>query len=66
MRYILPDVDWTHVLQIIVREAPPGAMLDVHTGAMHAVAVATVRETGRTDLTVQLGPAVPAGGDRAA
>ncbi len=66
MRYILPDVDWTHLLQIIVHEAPAGAVLEVHTIAMQAVAEATVQAAGRTDLTIQLGPAMPSVQDRAA
>ena len=66
MRYILPDVAWTPLLQIIVREAPSGAVLEVHTGAMQAVAEAAVQAVGRTDLTIQLKPALPAGQDRAA
>ena len=66
MRYILPDIDWTHLLQIIVHEAPPGAVLEVHTVAMQAVAEATVQASGRTDLRIQLGPALPSSQDRAA
>ena len=66
MRYILPDVEWTPLLQIIVREAPPRAVLEVHTVAMQAVAEATVQAAGRTDLTIQLRPALPSGQDRVA
>ncbi len=35
---MLPDEGWAPLLEIIVRDAPAGAVIEVHTPAMHALA----------------------------
>ncbi len=55
-RYILPDLPWLLLLDVIVRDAPPGSVIEVHTVAMHARCTEAVQAAGRVDLTVELGP----------
>ena len=50
--YILPTTEWAPLLQIIVKDAQPGDVLEVHTDGMYALAVQTLRTVGRDDLTV--------------
>ena len=33
-RYILPDLPWVIFLDIIVRDAPPGSVIEVQSAAM--------------------------------
>jgi hypothetical protein len=33
--YILPDLPWACLLDIIARDARPGDVIEVHTDAMH-------------------------------
>jgi hypothetical protein len=54
--YILPDVGWAPLLEIIVRDAPPGAVIEVHTLAMHALAERMLQAVGRQDVTAVLCP----------
>lgn len=56
IRYILPTTAWALLLEPIVRDAPPGATLEVHTEAMQQLAEQTLRDYGRTDLSVLLRP----------
>ena len=54
--YILPDEGWAPLLEIIVREAPPGSVIEVNTGGMHALAERLLGEVGRQDVTMVLRP----------
>ena len=55
-RYILPDLPWAMLLDVIVRDAPPGSVIEVHTAAMREAADQAVAQAGRDDLVV-VGPA---------
>ncbi len=52
--YILPDQPWAVLLEGIMRDAPAGAVLEVHTQPMHALVERRLVEAGRTDLVVRL------------
>ncbi len=54
--YILPDVGWAPLLEIIVREAPSASVIEVNTAGMQALAERMLREVGRQDVTVELRP----------
>ncbi len=56
LTYILPDLGWAPLLEIIVRDAPAGAVIEVHTPAMHALAERLLQDVGRQDVTVVLRP----------
>lgn len=60
MTYILPTTAWAVLLEPIVHDAPPGAVIEVHTEAMQQLVVQTLQAAGRVDLTVILRP--PAAG----
>ena len=53
--YILPDLAWAVLLDAIVREAPTGAVIEVHTQPMQALVEQRLAETGRTDIVLRLG-----------
>ena len=55
-RYILPDTPWLLLLDIIVRDAPPGSVIEAHTDEMEQRCVEAVQAAGRVDLTVERGP----------
>ena len=55
-RYILPDLPWVLLLDVIVRDAPPGSVIEVHTAAMREAADRAVAQARRDDLVV-VGPA---------
>ncbi len=55
-RSILPDLPWAMLLEVIVRDAPPGSVIEVHTAAMREATDRAVRQSGRDDLVV-VGPA---------
>jgi len=61
--YILPDLAWDLLLDPILRDAPAGAVIEVHTEAMRELVERTLAEAGRTDLVLRLGRAgdVPKG-----
>ncbi len=52
--YILPDLPWEILLDAIMRDAPAGAVLEVHTQPMQALVERRLVEAGRTDLVVRL------------
>jgi hypothetical protein len=52
--YILPDLPWQVLLDAIVREAPAGAVIEVHTTAMKALVERRLADAGRTDLELRL------------
>ena len=52
--YILPDEGWAPLLEIIVREAPSGSVIEVNTAGMAALAERMLQEVGRQDVTVAL------------
>ena len=54
--YILPDEGWAPLLEIIVREAPSGSVIEVNTPGMQALAERMLQEVGRQDETVALRP----------
>ncbi len=51
--YTLPDLPWAVLLAPIMRDAPPSAMIEVHTDAMREHVEQVVREAGRADLVVR-------------
>jgi len=55
--YILPDLPWDILLDPILRDAPAGAVIEVHTEAMRELVERTLAEAGRTDLVLRLGRA---------
>ena len=58
-RYILPTTDWASLVLIIVRDAPPGAVLEVHTEAM-AILVRQARDdAGGSDMHLVLRNSLP-------
>ena len=54
--YILPTIAWAVLLGSIAQDAPPGAVIEVHTDEMRALAEQTLARLGRSDLTVHLRP----------
>ena len=54
--YILPDEGWAPLLEIIVREAPSGSVIEVNTAGMQALAERMLGEVGRQDVTVVVRP----------
>ncbi len=52
--YILPNLPWAVLLEGIMRDAPAGAVLEVHTQPMQALVERRLVEAGRTDLVVRL------------
>lgn len=52
--YILPSTGWACLLEVIVREAPSGAVIEVHTEAMRELSEAALRQIDRQDITVRL------------
>lgn len=58
--YILPDLPWTVLLEPILQQAPPGAMIVVYTAAMLAHVERAVQAAGRGDLIVIQQDAPPA------
>ena len=57
MHLYLPDLPWEILLDAIVREAPTGAVIEVHTQRMQALVERRLIEAGRTDLVIRLGGA---------
>ena len=55
--YILPDLPWEVLLDAIVREAPAGAVIEVHTQPMRAIVERRLADAGRTDIVLRLGGA---------
>ena len=53
--YILPDLAWDLLLDPILRDAPAGAVIEVHTEAMRELVERTLAEAGRTDLVLRFG-----------
>ena len=54
--YILPDLPWDLLLDPILRDAPVGAVIEVHTTAMHELVAQRRANAGRTDIVLQLKP----------
>ena len=54
--YILPTTDWASLLDVIVREAPAGAVIATYTDAMRALREQTLARVGRADVSVDLRP----------
>ena len=52
--YSLPTVAWASLLEIIARDAPSGAVIQVHTPDMQALTLETLRALGRQDVQVRL------------
>ncbi len=55
--YILPDLPWEILHDAIVRDAPAGAVIEVHTQPMQALVERRLTEAGRTDIVLRLGGA---------
>jgi hypothetical protein len=60
--YILPDLPWDLLLDPILRDAPTGAVIEVHTEPMRALVEQRLAEAGRTDLVLRLKPSSERGG----
>jgi hypothetical protein len=59
--YILPSIGWVSLLDVIVRDAPAGAVIEVHTEEMQVLSEEALQQIGRQDVTVRLGrPQSPA------
>ncbi len=54
--YILPTTAWASLLDVIVREAPAGAVIATYTDAMRALCEQTLARVGRADVSVDLRP----------
>jgi hypothetical protein len=52
----LLDEGWAPLLEIIVREAPSGSVIEVNTPGMQALAECMLGEVDRQDVTVVLRP----------
>jgi ABC-type cobalamin transport system permease subunit len=52
--YILPDLTWEILLDAILRDAPVGAVIEVHTAPMQALVERRLAEAGRTDMVLRL------------
>ena len=52
--YILPDLPWAVLLDGIMREAPAGAVIEVHTQRMQELVEQRLTEAGRTDIVIRL------------
>ena len=55
--YILPTTAWASLLDVIVREAPAGAVIATYTEAMRALSEQALSRVGRADVVVDLRPA---------
>ncbi len=53
-RYILPTTDWASLVPIIVRDALPGAVLEVQTAAMAELVRRALDQAERSDLHLVL------------
>ena len=53
---ILPDDGWAPLLEISVREAPSGSIIEVNMAGMAALAERMLHQVGRQDVTVALCP----------
>ena len=51
---ILPDEGWAPLLEIIVQDAPAGAVIEVNTAGMQGLADRMLQEVDRQDVTVAL------------
>ena len=51
--YTLPDLPWAVLLPAILRDARPGAVIEVYTDAMRAHVEQVVRQAGRDDIVVR-------------
>src|SRR4028118_1893022 len=54
--YILPTIAWASLLDIIVRDAPSEAVIEVHTLEMERVTEQTLHRLERQDLEVRFIP----------
>ena len=54
--YILPTIAWAVLLGPIAQDAPPGAVIEVHTEEMRTHSEQTLAQLGRADLAVHLRP----------
>jgi len=53
--YILPDLPWDLLLDPILRDAPAGAVIEVHTAPMYELVEQRRVKAGRTDIVLRLG-----------
>ena len=54
--YILPTTAWASLLDVIVHEAPSGAVIATYTDAMRALSEQALAHAGRADVTVDVRP----------
>ncbi len=55
--YTLPTTAWASLLDLIVREAPAGAVIATNTEAMRVLSEQALARVARTDVVVDLRPA---------
>ncbi len=55
-RYILPDTPWLVLLPVVLKDAPPGSVIEVHTEEMEQRCTEALQASGRVDLRVERGP----------
>ena len=54
--FILPGPDWAGLLEIVVKDAEPGDVIEVHMPEMEELARAALQRVNRDDVTVMLTP----------
>ena len=54
--YILPSMEWAPLLQIILKDARAGDIIEVHTAEMAVHVQQAMQRVGRTDVTVVFRP----------
>lgn len=52
--YILPDLGWAILLDVILRDAPVGSAIEVYTLAMFELVCERLTEVARDDVAVRL------------
>lgn len=53
-KYILPTTDWSVLLPTIVKDAPPGAVIETYTASMYDLVLKELHAAGRSDIEVRL------------
>ena len=65
-RYILPTTDWASLVPIIVRDAQPGAVIEMDTEDMAELVRQALDEAGRSDTHLVLRNSLPGQAPQAA
>ncbi len=54
--YILPTIAWASLLEIIAKDAPLGAVIEVHTAEMRRVTEQVLQRLTRPDILIRFLP----------